>query len=148
RLTRHFVRTMLSAREGNLSDVPPATLDALETYAEQTASQLLYLSLEAAVQTAAPSTLAPSHVGKAAGIMTVLRGIPGQLAHQRCYLPLDVMAQHRLSLEALARLAQGEADPARSADGPDADTRSRLADAVFDVATRANDHVITARTHL
>ena len=97
-----------------------------------------------------------SHIGKAVGITTVLRGLPliafpappnhhsnaaslgGTLQAQRTNqgsvtLPLDVMA----------RVGVREEDVLRSG----AEARG-LRDAVFEVATRASDHLITARQML
>ena len=47
RLTRvHFDR-LIDAREADYDEDPPASLAALEAYAEGTSSQLVYLALEA-----------------------------------------------------------------------------------------------------
>jgi NADH dehydrogenase [ubiquinone] 1 alpha subcomplex assembly factor 6 len=92
-----------------------------------------------------------SHIGKATGIATILRGLPllafppppnhhsnqggmaGQVGATRqgsVMLPLDVMARHGVREEQVLR------------EGAEA---SGLKDAVFEVATRASDHLITAR---
>jgi len=91
-----------------------------------------------------------SHIGKACGIVATLRGIPilsapsqpiqgptnasvGNTRPPALLLPLDVMAEVGLREEDVFRR------------GPDAEN---LQDAVFQVATRANDHLITAREML
>jgi NADH dehydrogenase [ubiquinone] 1 alpha subcomplex assembly factor 6 len=72
-----------------------------------------------------------SHVGKAVGISTFLRGFPHHVSKGRVLLPLDIMNEHRIRQEDVLRA------------GPRADG---LEDAIFAVAARANDHLITART--
>ncbi len=91
-----------------------------------------------------------SHIGKACGIVAILRGIPvlaapaprvqsprgvdvGSGRTPVLLLPLDVMAEVGLKEEDVFR------------QGPNA---PGLQDAVFKVATRANDHLITAREML
>lgn len=78
-----------------------------------------------------------SHIGKATGIASILRGIPilsrRPGAASTVVLPLDICAQNNLRQEDVLRL------------GPEAEG---LKDAVFQVATRANDHIITARKML
>ena len=131
----------------------------METYAESTYSSLHYLTLESLCQPST-STIPPpsveldhvaSHIGKAAGIAAVLRGTPilstprqivtpnppsttintpSPSANAAVVLPLDICAKHSLRQEDVLRY------------GPKADG---LKDVVFEVATQANDHLITAR---
>ena len=98
-----------------------------------------------------------SHVGKAAGITTVLRGIPllafpappnhhsnskglGMVEQQRSRAQQGVVT---LPLDVMAEVGVQEEDVLRK--GADA---KGLRDAVFKVATRASDHLITARSML
>jgi NADH dehydrogenase [ubiquinone] 1 alpha subcomplex assembly factor 6 len=76
-----------------------------------------------------------SHIGKAAGIAAVLRGIPhvAMEGDGGVVLPLDVCAEFGLRQEDVIR---------QGGDAPG------LRDAVFKVATLANDHLITARKML
>lgn len=129
---------------------PFPTLSALEDYAENTYSTLMYCMLAAlSVQSMHIDHLA-SHVGKACGIAAMCRGIPvlaastpsvkspagASVAASRnpvLLLPLDVMAETGLKEEDVYR------------HGPEAEG---FQDAVFKVATRANDHLITAREML
>lgn len=155
-----FLR-MISAREQYLSNTPFTSLSALETYAESTYSTLLYLTLSAFPLSSMTTDHLASHIGKAAGITTVLRGLPllafpppanhhsnqgqfglglnqntpgGSAAKQPIVtLPLDIMSETGLREEDVFR---------HGADAPG------LRDAVFAVATRASDHLITARTML
>ncbi|KAL8671936.1 MAG: hypothetical protein Q9168_003592 [Polycauliona sp. 1 TL-2023] len=155
-----FLR-LITTREKYSTNAPYSTLASLETYAENTYSTLLYLTLSALPLHSLTADHIASHIGKAAGIVAVLRGIPllafppppnhhsnnpsnlggtGTLdsSQQRVQqgavtLPLDIMAECNLKEENVFRYG---------ADAPG------LKDAVFKVATRASDHLITARQML
>lgn len=148
-----FLR-MITAREQYLTSTPYTTLSSLESYAESTYSTLLYLTLSSLSASTTTTDHLASHVGKAAGITTVLRGLPllafpqppnhhnnqtdatGSKITSRpasISLPLDILAEFNVREEDIYNRA-GEAQG--------------LKDAVFAVATRASDHLITARTML
>lgn len=129
---------------------PFISLAALEDYSENTYATLMYTTLAAMPTRSVHMDHLASHIGKACGIVAILRGVavlaapprpiqtPGglQAGHKRSQallLPLDVMAEVGLREEDVFR------------HGPDA---PGLQDAVFKVATRANDHLITAREML
>lgn len=126
---------------------PFASLGALEEYAENTYSTLMYSTLATLPINSMHMDHLASHIGKACGIVAVLRGIPflaaptqpvkspqganvGSGRNPVLLLPLDVMAEVGLREEDVYRHGPG-------AEG--------FQDAVFKVATRANDHLITAR---
>ena len=147
---------IIAARETYGNGRPYTTLETLEKYAEDTYSTLLYLTLQNLPMASMTADHVASHIGKAVGITTILRGLPllafpsppnhhsnsgslgGALQSQRTNqgtvaLPLDIMA----------RTGVREEDVFRSgAEAPG------LRDAVFEVATRASDHLITARQML
>lgn len=132
---------------------PYPDLDALETYGEHTYSSLMYLTLANIPLHSLPADHLASHIGKATGIAAVLRGLPliafpprpnshsnnsalnGQLGggaggrQGAVMLPLDIMVSAGVKEEEVYR---------RGAEAPG------LKDAVFQVATRANDHIFTA----
>ncbi|EPQ67383.1 BgtA-21363 [Blumeria graminis f. sp. tritici] len=145
---------VIDARELYMDNRSYPSLDALEVYSENTYSTLLYLSLAALPMHSVAIDHIASHIGKAIGITAVLRGLPliafppPQNHHSKSFspsataveganrrqgtivLPLDVMAEAGVKEEDIFRQAS-------QAPG--------LKDAVFIVATRANDHLITAR---
>lgn len=152
RLSKNWFHRVINTREQHLANPPYPTLASLEGYAENTYSTLLYLTLSALPQASLTTDHIASHIGKAMGIAAVLRGIPlvafppqqplvpngspaGQTGSMQgaVLLPLDVMAEANVREEDVFR--QGAAAPG-------------LKDAVFAVATRANDHLITAREML
>jgi NADH dehydrogenase [ubiquinone] 1 alpha subcomplex assembly factor 6 len=109
----------------------------LEAYAEGTYSNLHYLLFQAHHLQSVTLDHIASHIGKASGIAAVLRGTPllatAQTNQASVVLPLDVCAEFNLRQEDVMR--QGGNAPG-------------LRDAVFKVATLANDHMITARKML
>lgn len=151
-LSKAWLDRLIKEREKYLGNRPYVTMASLETYAENTYSTLLYLILQSLpVQSMTADHLA-SHIGKATGIAALLRGLPlvafppepNKHSNQSAFgipstrqgavtLPLDVMAETGVREEDVLR--QGAAAPG-------------LKDAVFQVATRANDHLITAREML
>ncbi|KAA8895975.1 Squalene/phytoene synthase-domain-containing protein [Sphaerosporella brunnea] len=134
-LSKSWFARVISAREQYLGSAPFPSIDALESYAENTYGSLHYLALESVHQHSATLDHIGSHVGKAEGIAAVLRGIPllATSGTGGVVLPLDVCAEHNLRQEDVLRMGG-------NAPG--------LKDAVFKVATLANDHLITARKML
>lgn len=148
---------IIAAREQYMDNRAYTSLSELETYAEATYSTLLYLTLGFLPLHSLSVDHLASHIGKAAGISAILRGMPliafppppnhhsnsgtmgGALGgdsggkHGAVILPIDMMAEFNCKQEDVLRLGA-------SAPG--------LKDVVFAVATRANDHLITARTML
>lgn len=127
------------SQEQYLGNVPFPTLSALESYAENTYSSLSYLALESFHQHSVTLDHIASHIGKSTGITAILRGMPllasplGGPGAGAVVFPLDVCAEFDLRQEDILR--QGSKAPG-------------LGDAVFKVATLANDHLITARKML
>ncbi|PWY69745.1 hypothetical protein BO70DRAFT_322364 [Aspergillus heteromorphus CBS 117.55] len=154
RISKGWLNRMINAREQTLVNDPYTNIAALESYAENTYSTLLYLTLSALPMTSVTADHVASHIGKAAGIAAVLRGLPlvafpaathnrpdqagtgtmpGATKQGAVMLPLDVMAQAGVKEEDVFRLG---------AEAPG------LRDAVFTVATRASDHLITVQQML
>jgi len=152
KLSKAWFHRIINTREQYLGNPPFPTLSTLESYAESTYSTLLYLTLSALPQASVTTDHIASHIGKAMGIAAVLRGVPliafpfpqpaatsgSTFGNQgptqgAVLLPLDVMAEAGVKEEDIFR--QGSEAP-------------YLRDAIFTVATRANDHLITAREML
>ena len=152
-LTKSWFLKLINSRDRLLSHPGYASLSELEQYGENTYSTLLYLILQAIPLNSMSLDHLASHIGKAAGIVAILKGFPilafppppnhhssphGQLGmppsnsrRGQITLPLDVMSQSGVR----------ETDVfAEAGNAPN------LKDAVFKVATRASDHLITART--
>ncbi|KAI1071132.1 hypothetical protein LB507_009590 [Fusarium sp. FIESC RH6] len=146
---KFWISRLIKTREKHMSNRPFANLASLEEYAENTYSTLMYATLASLPLRSMHVDHLASHIGKACGIAAILRGIPvlaappppvntpsGQVPPVRepaILLPLDAMAEAGVKEEEVFR------------QGPNA---PGLQDAVFQVATRANDHLITAREML
>jgi len=147
---RFWVSRLVKTREKHMDNRPYTSIAALEDYAENTYSTMMYATLGAMPMKSMHMDHLASHIGKACGIVAVLRGIPVLASPARpvktpsgadapsthkptLLLPLDVMAEEGVKEEEVFR--QGPSAPG-------------LQDAVFKVATRANDHLITAREML
>lgn len=146
---KFWLLRLINAREQYMDNRPFTSLAALEEYAENTYSTMMYTTLAAMPLNSMHMDHLASHIGKACGIVAILRGVPilaapsapvktpgGDVPAARnpvLLLPLDVTAQVGLKEEDVFR------------QGPNA---PGLQDAIFNVATRANDHLITAREML
>jgi NADH dehydrogenase [ubiquinone] 1 alpha subcomplex assembly factor 6 len=154
KFSKSWFMRIIDTREKYLSNPPYPSIASLESYAENTYSTLLYLTLQALPMASLAADHVASHIGKATGITAVLRGLPliafpgppnthnnqshlagdvGATRYGAVLLPLDVMADCGVREEDVLRNGS-------SAHG--------IRDAVFQVATRANDHLITARQML
>ncbi|HEV2336995.1 MAG TPA: squalene/phytoene synthase family protein [Stellaceae bacterium] len=88
----HFDR-MIDIRERDLADQPPATLAALEDYAEGTAATLLYLALEVLGVAEPAAGAAAREVGIGYALAGLLRALPFHARTARCYIPADIAAR-------------------------------------------------------
>jgi NADH dehydrogenase [ubiquinone] 1 alpha subcomplex assembly factor 6 len=118
------------------------TLDSLLAHAESTSSTLNYLLLRLlSLHTSDLLSHAASHMGVAQTIATLLRALPYHAAQRRMVIPAEITAKHGVNQEAVFRSIGGG--------GVDAEENGKkLEDAVFEFATVANDHVLTAREML
>ncbi|KAH6647190.1 squalene/phytoene synthase [Truncatella angustata] len=144
---KFWLLRLINTREKYMDNRPFTSVEALEDYAENTYSTLMYSTLATLPINSVHMDHLASHIGKACGIVAVLRGVPflaapsapvkspqganvGSGRNPVLLLPLDVMAEVGLKEEDVYR------------HGPAAEG---FQDAIFKVATRANDHLITAR---
>ncbi|KIY72525.1 hypothetical protein CYLTODRAFT_344004 [Cylindrobasidium torrendii FP15055 ss-10] len=126
----HFKR-IIDARDAKLQTSHFMTLDALTSHAEATSSTLLYLLLGMLKVNHDTVLHAASHIGVAQTLTTLLRGLPFHAAHGRMVIPTEITAKHGVVQEEVFRKGGG----ARGID-----------EAVFELATLANDHLHTARS--
>jgi phytoene synthase len=98
-LSRSHFERILEAREMDLGDAPPATLEALETYAEDTAAPLILLALEVLGARDAAAAEAARHAGAAYALAGLLAALPFHARARRLYLPSDLVVAHGLDVE-------------------------------------------------
>lgn len=113
----------------------PESIDELERYAEDTMSTMLYMTLQAGGIRSTAADHAASHIGKASGLLLLLRSLPYHASRNRHfqYIPIKVAEKHGLLVK------EGQRSEIRM------DSRDALCDAVFEMASVANDHLRKAR---
>ncbi|KAK3952251.1 Squalene/phytoene synthase [Pseudoneurospora amorphoporcata] len=146
---KFWLLRLINTREQHMENRPFVSLDSLQDYAENTYATLMYMTLACVPLRSVHMDHLASHIGKACGIVATLRGIPVLAApSQPIHGPAGSVGNTRppallLPLDVMAEVGVWEEDVFRR--GPNAEG---LQDAVFKVATRANDHLITARDML
>lgn len=138
KISKHWLKRSVQARINDASreeHTIPETIGDLEGYAEDTVSTILYSTLQAGGIHSTAADHAASHIGKASGLLLLLRSLPHHASrHGRIpYIPADVAARHGLLIT-----GNGRSDiKMESGEG--------LSDAVFEVASIANIHLQKAR---
>lgn len=153
-LSKRFLITLLQTREAHVTNPPFRTLDAMASYGEGTHSQLGYL-LQEMLYSVSPKATAfldenPSiaeeahdvvaHIGQATGIASLLRGFSFYASRGFVPLPVQLLTQHGLSQDEVLRFMAGEKEGSSIS--------ASLSDVVYETATRANDHLISASSIL
>ena len=137
KISKAWLKRVVEARINDASrevtDLPES-IETLEKYAEDTASTLLYMTLQAGgIRSTAVDHA--SHVGKASGLLLLLKSLPYHASRNRhfSYIPAKVAPKHGLLVK------EGGRSEIRL------DSRERLSDAVFEMASVANAHLLKAR---
>ncbi|XP_075405585.1 NADH dehydrogenase (ubiquinone) complex I, assembly factor 6 isoform X2 [Tenrec ecaudatus] len=117
-------------KEKNLDDKVYRNIQELETYAENTQSSLLYLTLEILGIKDLHADHAASHIGKAQGIVTCLRATPYHGSRRKVFLPMDICMLHGVSQEDFIRKNQSK----------------NVRDVIYDIASQAHLHLKHARS--
>ncbi|KAD6795926.1 hypothetical protein R6Q59_020181 [Mikania micrantha] len=131
---KRSVEARINDAQRNVDDIYQ-TIEELEKYAEDTSSTILYTTLQAGGITSTAADHAASHVGKASGLLLLIKSLPYHANRNRqfSYIPVKVAEKHGLLLK------QGERLEIRT------DSREKLSEAVFDMASTANAHLQKAR---
>ncbi|GJE98318.1 squalene/phytoene synthase family protein [Phanerochaete sordida] len=130
-LPMYHLKRMVEARDAELQTPTHLTIDSLTAHAESTSSTFLYLLLSMLNQSSSHDfSHAASHVGVSQTIATLLRALPYHASRRHMVIPAEITARHGVNQEEVFR----QGGNAKAVD-----------DAVFEFATLANDHLITAR---
>ncbi|XP_042529143.1 NADH dehydrogenase (ubiquinone) complex I, assembly factor 6 isoform X2 [Dipodomys spectabilis] len=124
-LTKRWLMKIIDEREKNLDDKAYRNIQELENYAENTQSSLLYLTLEILGIKNLHADHAASHIGKAQGIVTVLRATPYHGSRRKVFLPMDICMLHGVSQEDFLRRNQNK----------------NMRDVIYDIASQAHLHI-------
>lgn len=106
-------------------------LESLEKYCDNTVSSLYYLLLEAQGTANVNADHAATHLGKAHGLVTLIRSVPYNARKRVILLPQNILLNNSVSSESVF---QG-----RSSAG--------LRDAIFQVASCAKQHLQVVLDH-
>jgi NADH dehydrogenase [ubiquinone] 1 alpha subcomplex assembly factor 6 len=121
-LSRRYFDTLIDAREFDLTDEPPETIDDLIAYVSDTSASLMQLALEILGLREGQAHEAAQSIGIAWGLTGLLRAVPFHARSKRQFLPISLMDQAKadradlLELRGgppLARVAEALADEAR-----------------------------------
>jgi NADH dehydrogenase [ubiquinone] 1 alpha subcomplex assembly factor 6 len=129
-LSREHFDALIDARAFDFTDMAPASLVALEAYAEATSGRLVWLALEVLGERGDAAWLAGRSIGIAYALAGLLRAVPFHARTKRRYLPDELCAAVGMSVER-------ELFELRSSPG--------LRQVVEQVATRAEAHLADAR---
>lgn len=131
--TRHTVEADISERtqDQDLFASTYMSIDNATDYAESTSSTMLY-TLLSMLNLSSSDTLshAASHIGVASSFVTLLRSLPFHASQRRMIIPADISSKNGVREEEVFQVGG-------AAEG--------IHDAVWDFATVANDHLLTAR---
>jgi NADH dehydrogenase [ubiquinone] 1 alpha subcomplex assembly factor 6 len=118
-LARAHFDALIDAREADLADEAPASLAALEAYAEASSVRLVLLALEVLGEGGEAAQAAGRAVGIAYALSGLLRAVPFHARARRLYLPRDLVEAAGLEIErglfelkpspALSRVVEGVA---------------------------------------
>ncbi|OWM88396.1 hypothetical protein CDL15_Pgr003808 [Punica granatum] len=138
KISKSWLKRSVQARVDDARREPneiPETIEELEKYAEDTLSTILYMTLQAGGIRSTAADHAASHVGKASGILLLLKSLPYHANRHRhsLYVPRKVAEKHQLLVE---KAGQKEIR---------LDSREALCEAVFEMASVANSHLEKAR---
>jgi len=128
-LTREHFDRLIDAREFDLEDRPPATLDDLAGYAEATGAPLVTLSAEVLGARGGTVSEAAEHLGIAWALTGLARAVPFHARARRIYLPAAI--SRKAGLDVLAMFERGPVPG--------------VAEVVAAVAERAREHLAKAR---
>ncbi|KAL9974858.1 hypothetical protein ACROYT_G011954 [Oculina patagonica] len=130
KLNKGWFTRLIDARERSLDNRPHETTNALEEHGENTVSSVFYLILECLGVKDVQADHAASHLGKAIGVVTLLRSTPFHGSKGKVYIPNNVMIKHGVSHEDIIR----------------GRTTQPVKDVTYDLASLAHSHLSMAQS--
>lgn len=101
RLDRDLFDALLDAREQDMADEPPETIDALIDYADGTGGTISQLMVQVLDGPESSALEAARHVGIAWALTGLVRAVPFHAGQRRLYLPSAVLAAHDVTPESV-----------------------------------------------
>jgi len=102
-LSQRWLHSLIDSREALLHKKRFSSVQDVETYAEQSNSCLYYLLLQAAGYKSVDADHAASHLGKAEGILKVIRGVAPLAKAGTIMLPMSLLADKGVTDEQILR---------------------------------------------
>lgn len=125
KLSKHYFKRLIDARYSKLENPRFTDLSAIEKYAENAFSSIFYLLLEAYETKDLNVDHFASHLGKACGIITLIRAIPYYAQKNDVTLPIDLIEKYKVSVKTIFR---GESS-------------QELKEVLFQMSSCANTHL-------
>ena len=133
-VSRSMLEHLIEGRERDLDDQPMETLKALKSYAVETSSNLIELSLAITGINNDVSRHTAHHLGVAWALLGTIRSIPFNIQRNRILLPVELCEKHGFSSQSL--LDQGYLG--QSPDG--------MQGVVFELMSDIQNHLNQARS--
>lgn len=124
-LSKHYFKRLIDIRLEKIRDYSFRDMSAIEKYAEYSNSSTYYLLLQAHGVNNINADHAASHMGKAHGIINLVRSVPYNASKRINMLPQDILMKYNVSAEAVL---QGESS-------------KNLQDVIYDVASQGKLHL-------
>nr|XP_053627726.1 NADH dehydrogenase (ubiquinone) complex I, assembly factor 6-like [Cherax quadricarinatus] len=128
-LSKRWLQNLIDSRENQLNNKQFASLAAVEDYCEMSNSSLYYLILQGLGIKNVHADHAASHLGKAEGILKLVRGVPHYGAKRKVFLPREIMLKYGVSDEDVIRGSKEQ----------------KVRDVIYDTASLAHHHLDQAR---
>jgi NADH dehydrogenase [ubiquinone] 1 alpha subcomplex assembly factor 6 len=129
KLSKRNFKNLITSRKEHFNLNSFNSLDDMEKYSEQSVSSVYYLILEGCGIKNIHADHAASHLGKAQGIVQQLRSISQSQRLNFISLPQNILVKNNVSHEELFRCKSSKP----------------LSDCVYEVASRAHQHLMKAR---
>ncbi|XP_034826699.1 NADH dehydrogenase (ubiquinone) complex I, assembly factor 6 homolog isoform X1 [Maniola hyperantus] len=129
KLPKRYIERLISSRAGLLKTKYFKSLEDVEAYTENTVSTIYYLLLCIAGVANVHADHAASHLGKAQGLVNILRSVHISNYHKTICLPMEVLMKYKVSQQAVLRGTDNE----------------NMRNVVFEIASRAKSHLEKAR---
>ncbi|XP_077295769.1 NADH dehydrogenase (ubiquinone) complex I, assembly factor 6 homolog sicily [Arctopsyche grandis] len=130
KMSKRNLTRLIVSRKSYLDKKYFLSLEDMEKYAEESVSPVYYSILESAGIKNVSADHVASHLGKAQGIVNMLRSVEYSAKNKIVSLPQDILMKYKISQEAILRSSNEQ----------------NLKDVIFEVATRANQHLSKARS--
>ncbi|CAL7948936.1 unnamed protein product [Xylocopa violacea] len=100
-ISKHYFKRLIDIRLEKLHNDSFSDMTSIEKYAEYSSSSIYYLLLQAHNVNNINADHAASHMGKAQGIINLVRSVPHNSRRRVNMLPQDILMKHSVSTEAI-----------------------------------------------